>query len=68
MLEIRDLEPLYEFVNKMSEKGYECDFKINTPEIAQKEYFDSDKNKIKEIGIHQQEITINLYKNTIKKS
>ena len=68
MLEIGDLEPLYEFVNKMSEKGYECDFKIDTPIISQKDYSDSDKNKIKKIGIHQQEITINLYKNTIRKS
>lgn len=68
MLEIGDLEPLYEFVNKMSEKGYECDFKIDTPIISQKDYSDSEENKIKTIGIHQQQITINLYKNTIKKS
>lgn len=68
MLEIKDLEPLYEFVNTMSEKGYECDFKIDIPAITQKDYFDSEENKIKEISINQQVITINLYKNTIKKS
>lgn len=68
MLEIGDLEPLYEFVNTMSEKGYECDFKIDTPEIARKDYFDSEETKVKEMSVYQQEITINLYKNIIKKS
>lgn len=62
MLEIKDLEPLYEFVNTMSEKGYEYDFKIDTPVIAQKEYADGKENKIKTKDIKQQVITINLYK------
>lgn len=47
MLDVRDLEPLYEFVNTMSEKGYECEFKIDAPEITQKDYFDSEEKKLK---------------------
>lgn len=68
MLETKDLEPLYEFVNTMSAKGYECDFKISTPKLSEKNYFDSGEKKIKEIDIFEQLITINLSKSIIKKS
>ena len=62
MIEIKDLDLLYGFINGMSEKGYECEFSIDIPALAQKDYADGKENKIKTKDIKQQVITIILSK------
>ena len=62
MIEVKDLDLLYGFINAMTEKGYECEFSVDIPTLAQKDYADGKENKIKTKDIKQQVITINLYK------
>ena len=67
MLEIKDLEPLYEFVNNMIKKGYECDFKIDNPQTTTNyNYVDIENTKIIKDKI-EQKIELKIYKYPSKK-
>lgn len=68
MIEIKDLEPLYEFVNTMSEKGYECDFKIYEPHTTTTYNWDDIEKKPTIEEKIEQRIELKISKYSTRKS
>lgn len=68
MFEVKDLELITEFLEKIRERNIEYEYEITAPILSSKKCFDSKEQRVKEVDTYIQKIEINLHKETKKES
>ena len=61
MFEVKDLELITEFLEKIRERNIEYEYEITAPVISSKNSFDSKEQRVKKDDTHTQKIEIILY-------